>query len=95
MQGEVYFPIHQNLNTEKASTDIKSFFTRGNGEEKFNKKITEKGRGKKEPECNKSCCSKVVSRIKQLAVFTLRKGDVDGISLLKRVEINFSQNNYV
>lgn len=33
----------------------------------------------------------IVNQIKQLALFTLQKGDVDGFNLLKRAEINFKK----
>lgn len=70
------FSNDQNLNTEENSSDIKPFITRDNDEKKYNKE-TEEAEDTEEPVCNASNYLKVDNQIKQLALFTLQKGDVD------------------
>jgi len=42
--------------------------------------------------CNIPNYSEVDNQIKELALFTLQKGDIDGFNLLKTAGINFEKN---
>lgn len=58
-----FFLIDRNLNTEEDSSDIKSFITRDNDEEKCNEEI-EEAEEIEEPVCNGSNNSKIINQIK-------------------------------
>ena len=81
IQGKKFlFLVNKNLRTEEDSTDIKSFITTDNNQEKTNEEF-------EKPEYNVSDYFKVLNQIKQLSAFTLQKGNVDGYDPLKTQKI--------
>lgn len=88
---KIFFLVDKNLRTEEDSTDIKSFITTDNDEEETHEE-TEETEKTEEPEYTVSNYSEVLTQIKQLSVFTLQKGDVDGYNMLKTAEICFEKN---
>lgn len=83
--GLKLFSIVQNLNPEEDGSDIKSFITRDSDEGEFNEETEEDGESE-EPKRNVSNYSEVVNQIKQLAISTVQKGNVDGLIYSKQQE---------
>jgi len=79
------------LSTEKNNTDIKSFLTIDNDEEKKNEETERLKTLKNLLSAVYRIIQEVVNQIKQLAVFILQKGYVDDYNLLIITKVHFGK----
>lgn len=79
------------MSTEKNNTDIKSFLTIDNDEEKKNEETERLKTLKNLLSAVYRIIQEVVNQIKQLAVFILQKGYVDDYNLLIITKVHFGK----